>query len=134
MNKTATKTRSEGTVKILKFVRSLFVSLIITFACIILFAFIIKWANLPDSCISPVNLAIKGISVFFGAMLLTKGSSKGLLNGLIFALVYTLVAFVIFSILAGNFSLGLGLVSDFAFTAVVGIIGGIIGVNIKSKK
>ena len=129
--KTEKKERSEGAIKILKYFKSLLISLIITFAAIIIFAFVIKWANLPDSVITPVNLVIKAVSVFFGAMILTKGSNKGLLNGLIFALVYTLMAFTIFSILAGEFSLGLGLVADFGFTAIVGVIGGIIGVNIK---
>ena len=132
--KTKTKIQSEGTIKILKFLKSLFVSLIITFAGIIIFAFIIKWADLPDGCITPVNLVIKGLSIFAGALVLTKGSTKGLVNGLIFGLIYTLISFVIFSILAGTFVLGLGIVADFAFAIVVGIISGIIGVNIKTKK
>ena len=131
MAKTETKTRSEGTVKILKYIKSLFVALIITFACIIIFAFVIKWANLPDSVIAPVNLVIKALSVFVGAIILTKNGKKGLINGIIFALVYTLVCFVIFSALAGGFVLGLGIVSDFVFNALAGAIGGILGANLK---
>ena len=131
MAKTETKTRSEGAVRILKYIKSLFVALIITFACIIIFAFVIKWANLPDNVISPVNLVIKALSVFFGAMILTKGGRNGLVNGVVFALVYTLISFVIFSLLAGAFIVGLGLVSDFAFNALAGAIGGIVGANIK---
>lgn len=131
--KTATKTRGEGAIKVLKFIKSLFISLIITFGLIILFAFIIKWVDLPDSYITPVNLVIKALSVFIGAMVLTRGGQKGLVNGLLFALVYTLVSFTIFSLLAKSFSLELGLVVDFGFNAVVGAIGGIVGVNIKRK-
>ncbi len=131
MAKTETKTSSEGKVQLLKYVKSLFVALIITFACIIIFAFVIKWANLSDDLIGPVNLCIKAISVFFGALVLAKGSAKGLFNGILFALVYTLISFVIFSLLAGGFVLGLGLVSDFAFNAIAGAIGGAVGVNIK---
>lgn len=131
--KTENKEKSEGLIKVLKYLKSLFISLIITFAAIIIFAFVIKWTSLPDSVITPVNLVIKGVSVFLGALVLTKGSSHGLLNGLLFALVYTLFAFTIFSALAGELSLSLGLVLDFAFTAVVGMIAGIIGVNIKKR-
>ena len=65
--KTQTKTKSEGLVKVLKYIKSLFVSLIITFGLIILFAFIIKWVDLPDAYITPVNLVIKALSVFFGS-------------------------------------------------------------------
>ncbi len=131
--KTKNKERSEGTLILLRYLKSLFISLIITFGCIIIFAFVIKWASLPDSVISPVNLVIKGISVFFGVFVLTKASTKGLVNGIIFACLYTLLAFTIFSLLAGTFVLGFGLLADFAFTAVVGAIAGIIGVNVKKK-
>ncbi len=133
--KTETQKQNEGIIKqnIFRYLKALFVSLIITFACIILFAFIIKWASLPDKVISPVNMAIKAISVFFGAMVLTKNSTKGMLQGLLFAGLYTLLAFIIFSILAQKLTLGLGLVADLAFAVVVGAIGGMVGVNVKKK-
>lgn len=134
--KTETQKQNEGTIKqnIFRYLKALFVSLIITFACIILFAFIIKWASLPDKVISPVNMAIKAISVFFGAMVLTRNSTKGMLQGLLFAGIYTILAFTIFSILAQKLTLGLGLIADLAFAVVVGAIGGAVGVNVKKNK
>ena len=134
--KTETQKQNEGIIKqnIFRYLKALFVSLIITFACIILFAFIIKWASLPDKVISPVNMAIKAISVFFGAMVLTRNSTKGMLQGLLFAGIYTILAFTIFSILAQNLTLGLGLIADLAFAVVVGAIGGAVGVNVKKNK
>ena len=133
--KTETQKQNEGIIKqnIFRYLKALFVSLIITFACIILFAFIIKWASFPDKVISPVNMAIKAISVFFGAMVLTKNSTKGMLQGLLFAGLYTLLAFIIFSILAQKLTLGLGFVADLVFAVVVGAIGGMVGVNVKKK-
>ena len=124
---------SVGRAFIFKYIKSLLLALIITFASIILFAFIIKWANLNDSVISPVNMVIKGVSVFLGSLVLTKGGSGGLLKGFIFAILYTLLSFVVFSLLAGTFVLGLGLISDVAFLRVVGAIGGVLGVNIRRK-
>lgn len=133
--KTETQKQNEGIIKqnIFRYLKALLVSLITTFACIILFAFIIKWASLPDKVISPVNMAIKAISVFFGAMVLTKNSTKGMLQGLLFAGLYTLLAFIIFSILAQKLTLGLGFVADLVFAVVVGAIGGMVGVNVKKK-
>lgn len=127
------KTESPLKSNIFRYLKALFVSLIITFALIIIFAFVIKWASLDDKFISPVNMAIKGLSVFFGAMVLTKNSSKGILQGLLFAGLYTIFAFTIFSILAQKLTLGLGLVADLAFSLVVGAIGGILGVNLHKK-
>ena len=129
---TEKKEKSPLILAVLRYLKATLVALIATFACIIIFAFVIKWCNLSDSIIAPVNLVIKGLSVFLGALILTKGSKKGLINGIVFALVYTLISFLLFSILSGEFSLGLGLVLDFCFSAVVGAIGGIIGVNRKS--
>lgn len=134
--KSESQKQNEGIIKqnIFRYLKALFVSLIITFACIILFAFIIKWASLPDKVISPVNMAIKALSVFFGSIVLTRNSSKGFLQGLLFAGLYTLLSFVIFSALAKQFTLSLGLVSDIAFACVVGAVGGMIGVNKRSEK
>lgn len=131
MAKTQYKERTEGSKIILKYMKAMLISLIITFAGIIVFAFVIKYANLSDSVIAPVNLVIKGVAIFFGAFHLTKKGSKGLINGMLFAVIYTIMAFSIFSILAGTFVLGLGLIADFAFATVVGGIGGLLGVNRK---
>ena len=79
-------------------------------------------------------MAIKAISVFFGAMVLTRNSTKGMLQGLLFAGIYTILAFTIFSILAQKLTLGLGLIADLAFAVVVGAIGGAVGVNVKKNK
>ena len=129
--KTENKTTSIGGKVIFGYIKALMLSLIITFASIILFAFIIKWANLNDNIISPVNLVIKAGSVFVGAYVFTKGQTKGIFKGFLFAILYTLIAFIVFSSLVGDFVLGLGLVADFAFTGLVGAIAGIIGANSK---
>ena len=124
--KTAYKEKSSGVIAILKVIRSLFVSLIITFASIILFAFIIKWANLSDSIITPVNLAIKAVSILAGVLVLNKNSSKKLIYGVVFAICYTIVSFTIFSCLAGTLVLGFGLIADFGFNILVGVVASVL--------
>ena len=130
---TQKKEKSLITANLLRYFKATLVSFILTFALIIIFAFVIKWASIDDKYITPVNMAIKAISIFIGSIVLTKNSSKGLIQGLIFAGIYTILAFSIFSILAGKLTLGLGLASDLAFGCVVGAIGGMIGVNRKKK-
>ena len=110
----------------LSFIKCLFISLIITFASIILFALIIKWASLSDSIITPVNLVIKALSVFVAVLVLTKNKSRGLIKGVVFAIVYTFTSFVVFSVLAGEVVLGLGLIADFSFNILVGAITGLL--------
>ena len=116
------KEKTLGVVTLLKIMKGMFVSLIITFASIILFAFIIKWANLSDSIITPVNLVIKGVSILFGVLVVNKNSGKKLINGLVFSVLYSLVTFLVFSCLAGTLVIGFGLAVDFIFNCVVGAI------------
>ena len=113
------------------FLKGLIVSFIITFACVILFAFIIKWTDLSNSYISPINLGIKALSVGIGTLIFSRKSTRGIIKGFVFASFYTAVAFVLFSLLAGNFNFGVGLILDMLFTGIVGSIFGIIGVNTK---
>lgn len=132
--KTERKEKTEGLKVVLSFLKSIFISLIITFASVILFAFIIKWASLGDGIIAPVNLVIKGLSVFVGALIFCRSKSRGILKGGLYGVIYTIISFSIFSILAGAFEIGLGLISDFAFNIIIGAIAGVLGVNIKSKR
>ena len=80
------------------------VSLCISLVGILVFAFILKFTNIPESVIAPVNQVIKGLSVFIGVFIgLKKSKEMGLVSGLLIGLVYTILAFFVFSILAGSF-------------------------------
>lgn len=114
-----------------QYLKALIVSLIITFACILIFALIIKFANLNDKFIVPVNLAIKALSIIIGTIIYTKSKTGGFKKGIIFAFSYITLAFVIFSALSGSFSLSLSLLLDYIFGIVIGIIVGVIRVNAK---
>ena len=112
-------------------IKGIIVSFIITFSSIILFAFLIKWFNFSDNIISPVNLAIKGISIVVGAYIFTRKGNKGIIKGGLFGLLYISIAFILFSLLAGTFNLNIGFVLDLLFGLIVGAVIGIIGANTK---
>lgn len=114
---------------ILNYLKGLIVSMLVSFALVILLAFSLKWFSLSEKFISPLNLAIKTISVLFGACIAVKGETKGLIKGLIFGLLYILLAFVSFSFLANSFSFDLSLLLDILFACVAGGTVGVIKVN-----
>lgn len=114
-----------------QFLKGLISSLIVSFALILLFALIIKFTNLSDGWIVPINLVIKALSVVVGVMIYTKSRSGGFKKGIILAVSYTTLAFIVFSAISGAFSIGWELILDYVFTAVVGIIVGVIRVNAK---
>lgn len=120
------------------FLKNMFVgtmtALAVSLLLVLVFAFVLKFTNIPDSTIKPVNQIIKAISVFVGVFFsLKKTRELGLIIGFLIGFVYTLLAFLVFSILSGNFVVDITLFTDLAFGAVIGAICGIICVNIKKN-
>lgn len=110
------------------------IALCMSLVLVLVFAFLLKFTNIPDTAISPVNQVIKGISIFLGVFIgMKKSKELGLVCGLLIGLCYTLLAFLVFSILSGGFSVDLTLLTDLVFGAVIGAICGIICVNIKKS-
>ena len=110
------------------------IALSISLVGILVFAFFIKYVAIPTEAIRPINQVIKGISLLFGSFIaLKKVSQMGLVNGLLIGLGYTLLAFIVFSILDGNFSFSKTLVNDLLFGGIIGAICGIISVNFRKR-
>lgn len=110
------------------------IALCISLVLVLIFAFLLKFTNISDSAISPINQVIKGISIFFGVFIgLKKSKELGLVSGLLIGFIYTFLAFFVFSILNGSFSFDVTLLTDIVFGAVIGAICGIICVNIKKS-
>ena len=132
MTKTVTKRmKQHATNDFVQYIKGLILALIVTFACILIFALIIKFANLNDGWIVPVNLVIKAISILIGTIVYTKSKTGGFKKGLIFAISYITLSYVIFSALAGSFNFSISLLLDYVFAIVVGIIVGVVRVNAK---
>ena len=110
------------------------IALCVSLILVLIFAFLLKFTNIPDTVISPINQIIKGVSIFLGVFIgLKKSKELGLVSGLLIGFIYTFLSFLVFSILAGNFSFDVTLLTDIVFGAIIGAICGIICVNIKKK-
>lgn len=110
------------------------VALSVSLVGILIFAFFIKYVAVPTEAIKPVNQVIKGISLLVGTFVaLKKVNQMGLINGLLIGLCYTVIAFLVFSILDGNFEFNKTLVNDLLFGGIIGGICGVIAVNLKRK-
>ena len=108
------------------------IALCVSLLSILLFAFLLKFTNISDRFITPINQVIKGISVFIGVFVgFRKQKSMGLVGGLLVGLIYTMLAFLTFSLLDGSFVFDKVLFNDCIFGAIIGGICGIICVNLK---
>lgn len=119
---------------LLAIIKGSLVALCISLVGILIFAFILKFADISDGAIRPINQIIKGISILVGVFVaMRKVDKMGLVGGLLIGLFYTIIAFVVFSILDGNFSFNLTLLNDLLFGGIMGAICGIIAVNVKRR-
>lgn len=125
--KTSTGKLNENIV--FSFLKGLIISILISFALIILLAFSLKWFSLDEKYISPLNLVIKTVSVLIGSFVAIKGENKGLIKGVVFGLIYILSAFLSFSLLSNSFNVNSGLLLDILFACIAGGLVGIIKVN-----
>lgn len=114
---------------IFDFFKGLLVATLLSLGFVILFAFCMKWFMIADEFIAPITLVIKAVSVVSGSAIAIKGKSKGLLKGMAFGVIYILLAFIVFSMLANTFSIGLNTLLDVAFASLLGGIVGIVKVN-----
>ncbi len=133
--RTKVKELKSSSSPILKYIlQGSLIALCTSLILILVFAFILKFTNISDSIILPVNQVIKGISVFIGVFLgLKKSKELGLVCGLLIGFIYSIIAFLVFSILSGGFSFNISVLTDIVFGAIIGAICGIICVNIKKS-
>ena len=131
--KTAQTENKQGNL-VLAIIKSSLIALCISLISILFFAFLLKFTNISDKFITPVNQVIKGVSIFLGVFLgFRKEKKMGLLGGFLVGLIYTIIAFISFSLLDGGFSFDKTLIYDIIFGSIIGAICGIICVNIKKN-
>jgi putative membrane protein (TIGR04086 family) len=107
------------------------VSIAITLILILLFALLIRFFDISDNLIFPINQVIKVISMIIGiSVLLRKNKSYGFLKGILLGLLYFVLSYIIFSILQGSFSWSFNNFFDLLLTMLMGGLIGIILVNI----
>lgn len=115
--------------------RGSFIAVSISLMLILLFALLIKFLNINENLIMPINQIIKIVSIFFGVFLTFNffNKNKGFIKGFLIGIIYTILAYLIFSILAGKFSFTLTSLTDMLFGGIIGGLSGIIVVNLKNR-
>ena len=106
---------------------------LISLALVLIFAIVIRFANVENKVIMPVNVAIKILSLLVGVLLAFKNPQNGLVKGAISGLLYMLFTFLIFSALNGFKDVTFSWI-DLITLPIAGAISGIIKVNLKSRK
>lgn len=111
-------------------IRGTLSSLIAMLVAVLLFAVVVKFAYIDSSIIKTVNQFIKALSVFLGCFFSVRGS-KGLIKGLLIGFTSSALISLIFALFGGGISFGISFFIDLLFMSVIGLISGIIVVNVK---
>lgn len=108
------------------------VAILTSLILLFIFALILTFTSISESTINPVIIVICGISILIGSSISTlKIRKNGLLNGGLVGLIYILVIYLLSSITGSGFSLNIYSLVMIIVSVIAGMIGGIIGVNLK---
>ena len=119
---------------VLTLIKCALIGIVCTLLGTVIFAFVLKFANLGSKFISYINDIIKVFSIFIMVMCLKRKSGNKLFVKAVFSgIIYFILSFVLFSILNGNFSLDLSVLYNLLFAIVVSMVCSVI-INILSKK
>ena len=113
-------------------IKGIIVSIIFSLISLIIFATILTYTDLSESTIYPVIIILSALSILIGSSLSTiKIKRNGLLNGMIIGGTYILLLYLISSIVNTGFHVNTYTIIMMVAGVLTGIIGGIVGVNIK---
>ncbi len=111
-------------------IKGVLTALVISVLFSIFFAVVLRVASVPDKAIYPVNQTVKVLAAFLGALFFVRGE-KGWRKGLLVGVLFFALSYVTFSTVGGTFALSPLVLAELVFTALGGVIGGILGVNLR---
>ncbi|MNT61357.1 hypothetical protein D3C72_1989990 [compost metagenome] len=90
------------------------------------------YTSFSEQYINICIILITGVSILIGSSVTNiKLKKNGMVNGAIVGIVYLLLIYLISSVCSGNFAFSTDTLIVFAVGIVFGVLGGIIGVNLK---
>ena len=115
--------------------KSVFFSYLITFILILIYSIVLAYTNISETTIPTCLFIIGMISVFISSSLaVIKIKQNGLKNGGIIGLLYVIILYLLSSFSETGFMLTKYSILTIVFYIFLGMIGGIIGVNLVEKK
>lgn len=109
-----------------KSLRSALAACAVSVALVALYALVLQQQWLDAGTVGTANTVIKLLSSAFAALLASRGAGRAWLWGAASAGMYMLLTFMVFSMLSGDFSLGLNVLSDLGMCMLCGAVTGML--------
>lgn len=117
---------------IIRLIKGSISSIIISVIFLFVYAIVLTYTTVPESTMPLVITVIIGVSILIGSSISSMQIKKnGFINGGVVGLIYMLFLYISSSMALSGFSINLNTLILIISGIVVGMIGGIIGVNIK---
>ena len=113
------------------YIKAVLIAVITTMVAVLLFAVVLKFLDISNTAILTTNQIIKIASILLACFIVNKKHKINMLKGLIIGITYTIIAYLVFSILSSDFGMDSRILYNLLFSAVIGLISGIIVKGIK---
>ena len=111
--------------------KSVLIAYIITFILTLIYAILLSYTNISESTIPTCMFVINIFSVFIASSIaVIKIKENGLKNGGLAGLMYIIIMYLLSSLTSVGFAVSGYAISTIIFNILLGMVGGIIGVNI----
>ena len=114
----------------LNFLKGLLIGVSTCLAAILIFAFVLKFAELTDGWVRFINQFIKLAGIIAACLVGVKGK-KGFLKGAALGLTVVAVTYLLFGLISGGLSFGISTLFEAGYGTVAGALAGILSVNLK---
>ncbi len=132
LNKKVEDKTKEKNNNMIKIIKGSIIAMIITIIALTIYAAILAYTSVSETTMVPVVLTITGISILIGSSMSSISIKKqGIMNGGFVGLIYIIFLYVLSSIISVGFELNMNAIIMLIVAILTGMIGGIIGVNMK---
>lgn len=116
----------------IKIIKGTVISIILSLILLTIYAALLSYTSISENTMVPVIITITGISILIGSSISSMHIKKqGMLNGALVGLIYMLTIYILSSIFLSSFELTVNSIIMIAVGIGTGMIGGVIGVNMK---
>ena len=116
----------------IKIIKGSLIAIILSIIFLTIYSALLAYTTISEETMVPVTIIITGISILIGSFFSSmKIKKQGLLNGAFVGVIYMLILYILSGIFLSSFVLNFKSIIMILSGLVMGMIGGIIGVNIK---
>jgi putative membrane protein (TIGR04086 family) len=115
----------------LELLKAVLVAVILSLIFVLISSAVFKFSNLDTSLVVVFNVVIKALACLLSCLICFRLPSLGWLRGALLGVAFALISNLVYSAVAGENPINIGLLADALLCLVAGSIGGIIAVNVK---